>query len=317
MNRKLSLRNVDLNLLPILHALIEEESVKGASERVHLSQSATSSALRRIRDTLNDPVLEPHGSKMRLTAKAKGIKPLLSDNLRKTASILGHFVPTVVDSNVTQVRICGPEHVLVALAGFMDELFDTADENTIFEFKDFYYNSVLEQVRDGEVDLAIGPFDEINLPSGLKAQRLYNENLIVAMRHDHPAVNEAEDGQVSASSLERYKHVVASQDDSQDGAALTQLLIKKNIDRQVMVKMPGLILLGKFLRSSNLIAIGTERVADEFHQVEGLVVMRPPQELIGKPFNISLVWRSELEGQEIFDRARQCIVNAAKELKPL
>ena len=39
--RILNIRNIDLNLLPVLLALIEEQSVTGASKRVHLSQSAT------------------------------------------------------------------------------------------------------------------------------------------------------------------------------------------------------------------------------------------------------------------------------------
>src|ERR1700733_8863214 len=48
---------VDLNLAPVLHALLAERSVSRAAKRLGLSQSATSHALARLRDLLGDPPL--------------------------------------------------------------------------------------------------------------------------------------------------------------------------------------------------------------------------------------------------------------------
>ncbi|EDQ02350.1 Transcriptional regulator, LysR family protein [Shewanella benthica] len=51
-----NLARIDLNLLVILQVLLEERSVTRAASRLHLSQSALSKSLNRLRDTLGDPL---------------------------------------------------------------------------------------------------------------------------------------------------------------------------------------------------------------------------------------------------------------------
>ena len=54
---KCNLRNVDLNLLHALYALLEERHVSHAAKRSFLSQPAMSRALDRLRETFGDPLL--------------------------------------------------------------------------------------------------------------------------------------------------------------------------------------------------------------------------------------------------------------------
>lgn len=61
---------LDLNLLIALDALIDEQSVSSAADRVHLSQSAMSGALARLRQALGDDLLVPRGRGMVLTPRA-------------------------------------------------------------------------------------------------------------------------------------------------------------------------------------------------------------------------------------------------------
>ncbi|PZO39205.1 MAG: hypothetical protein DCF19_14635 [Pseudanabaena frigida] len=55
---QIDIKHLDLNLLTILKVLLDEKSVTKASEKLNLSQSATSHALKRLRKMLNDPLLE-------------------------------------------------------------------------------------------------------------------------------------------------------------------------------------------------------------------------------------------------------------------
>jgi len=59
------LSRIDLNLLVALQALLEEENVSRAAERLFISQPAMSKTLARLRETLGDPlfVRGPHGIK--------------------------------------------------------------------------------------------------------------------------------------------------------------------------------------------------------------------------------------------------------------
>ena len=59
--RDVHLRNLDLNLLQPLHALLEERHVTRAAARTFLSQPAMSRALERLRDMFGDPLLVRSG----------------------------------------------------------------------------------------------------------------------------------------------------------------------------------------------------------------------------------------------------------------
>ena len=59
---------LDLNLLVVLDALLAERSVTRAADRVGLSQSAASHALKRLRDHFGDPLLVRSRDGMALTA---------------------------------------------------------------------------------------------------------------------------------------------------------------------------------------------------------------------------------------------------------
>lgn len=60
----MTLRRDDLNLLPLLDALLRHRNVTRAGQGLGLSQSATTHALTRVSDLLNDPILVQSGSKM-------------------------------------------------------------------------------------------------------------------------------------------------------------------------------------------------------------------------------------------------------------
>ncbi len=74
MRRMHGLAAVDLNLVLVLHALLEERSVTRASRRVGLSQPAMSHALTRLRDHFGDPLLVRSGRLMLATPLAESLR---------------------------------------------------------------------------------------------------------------------------------------------------------------------------------------------------------------------------------------------------
>ena len=67
----MDLRDFDLNLLVVLHTLINERSVSNTAKKLHLSQPATSAALKRLRLALGDPILVREGLHMVPTPRAE------------------------------------------------------------------------------------------------------------------------------------------------------------------------------------------------------------------------------------------------------
>jgi DNA-binding transcriptional LysR family regulator len=52
-----NLATVDLNLLQVLATVLEERSATRAARRLHVTPSAVSNALRRVRDLFDDPLV--------------------------------------------------------------------------------------------------------------------------------------------------------------------------------------------------------------------------------------------------------------------
>jgi DNA-binding transcriptional LysR family regulator len=72
---------LDLNLLTALKALLAEKNVTRAGEVVHVTQSAMSGILARLRDYFGDPLIVQVGRKMELTSLAESLVEPVNDVL--------------------------------------------------------------------------------------------------------------------------------------------------------------------------------------------------------------------------------------------
>src|SRR5580693_2745294 len=92
----MQMRNFDLNLLTVFDAVFEEHSIAAASERLSLSQSAVSHALRRLRKALSDELFVRQADGMWPTPKAQQLAIPVKSALGRIARALGGepFDPT-------------------------------------------------------------------------------------------------------------------------------------------------------------------------------------------------------------------------------
>jgi len=72
---------LDLNLLVALDAMLDEKNVSRAAQRMHMSQSAMSNALARLRDYFGDDLLVQVGRRMDLTPRAEMLQESVRDVL--------------------------------------------------------------------------------------------------------------------------------------------------------------------------------------------------------------------------------------------
>src|SRR5207247_10588729 len=91
------LRNVDLNLLPALYALLEERHVSHAAKRSFLSQPAMSRALDRLRETFGDPLLVRTGRVYERPTRGERV-------LRELESIMGRLAAMVQGEESSPAR---------------------------------------------------------------------------------------------------------------------------------------------------------------------------------------------------------------------
>src|SRR3954451_20260147 len=97
------LRTLDLNLLRVFVALLDEGSVTRAGARLGLTQSAVSHALNRLRYTLNDELFVRGPARLQPTRRALEIGPQVHAALPQlqTAIEPGGFDPATSDRRFT------------------------------------------------------------------------------------------------------------------------------------------------------------------------------------------------------------------------
>lgn len=315
MQRVLNIRNIDLNLLPILMVLLEEASVTAASKRIHLSQSATSSALRRIRETLNDPILIPDGKKMKLSPKARLIRQELASNLKSTAAVINKFVPVDLFELTSRVRISAPEHVLISIPELIKNIFSEHDEGIDMVLFPFCQNNAIRELEQEKTDLIIGAFGRLS--AKFKRQTIYSESLVVFVREGHPAINTAVEGRISAESLRYFRHVAVSEDDAAEDSLLALILNRKGITRRMNAIIPSVVALPTILNNTDFISIGTRRAAEKLSDTNNLVKLKPPVELECDTFPIELIWCAERDDDHVIKTVREQIIADANNMPSL
>jgi len=98
----MNLNRLDLNLLVALDALLVERSITRAAERLHLSPSATSGALARLREFFGDELLTQIGRRMVPTPLGESLQVAVRDcllHVQATVEIKPQFDPVTSHRN--------------------------------------------------------------------------------------------------------------------------------------------------------------------------------------------------------------------------
>jgi DNA-binding transcriptional LysR family regulator len=91
----------DLNLLTALDALLAEGSVVGAARRLHLSSSAMSRTLARLREATGDPLLVRAGRGLVRTPRATELRERVRDLVQDAQTVLR---PAVASLDLAELK---------------------------------------------------------------------------------------------------------------------------------------------------------------------------------------------------------------------
>ncbi len=240
---------MDLNLLPVLDALLSECSVTAAARRLNLSPSAMSRALTRLRTLTGDPllvragrglVLTPHAAQLR--SQVPGLARQIEDLLRPARQALD-----LAQLDRTFTLRANEGFIDVFGGPFASALARQAPQARVrFVLK---ADKEARHLREGLADLEIGVMGRDAGPE-MRLQALYRDRFVGVVRAGHPLL----DGPVTPQRYVAFGHVVASRRGRAQGpvdAALASLGLQRNI--QVMV--PGFPAALGIARDSDLVAL--------------------------------------------------------------
>lgn len=265
-------QRLDLNLLVALDALLSEKSVSLAADRLCLSQSATSSALGRLRDYFGDDLLVMKGRGMVLTARAEElIEPVRAvlEQIRTTVAIAPTFDPATADR---QVRIMASDYsTQVLVAGVLAELERDAP-HLRFEIQPMGDNPI-EAIERGQIDLLLTI--DFAISADHPSQMLFEDDYVVV----GDAANPDMQGEMTRERYFALGHVTARFGKSRTPAFDDWFVRRQKTQRRIEVVAPT------FLSQPGLV-VGTRRIATMHRRLAQQIVPGTGLAMREVPFDI-------------------------------
>ena len=261
------LDSFDLNLLVAFEVLLEERNVTRAARRLHVTQSAMSASLRRLRDAFGDPILAQHGKAMMPTPYALALAPEIAAALaalrRLTRPNLG-FDPATA-SRV--LRIAASDYITtVLLAPLLAQLEREAPRIGLeIVLPD---EATPERLAKGEFDLILTP--EEFLEPGHPSELLFEEAHVVVGCERNPVLHSP----MTSAAFAAAGHVAVRIDGR--NTYIENELSRQGLKRRVEVYAPSFIQAPWLLPGTRRIALMHERLARLMAPVLGLRMAAPP-----------------------------------------
>lgn len=177
------LRAIDLNLLPVLEALLRHRNATRAGAEVGLSQPAMSRALGRLRHLLDDPLLVRGPGGQMLSPRADALRQPLALLLAEVRTLLVEppFDPA---AEVRTLRIAMTDaQAELILAPLVCRVAEAAP-GVMIEWVPIG-PGLPERMINGEIDLTFA-LDNTPMPRGAASAPLLDDALAVVMRNGHP-----------------------------------------------------------------------------------------------------------------------------------
>lgn len=279
---------VDLNLLKSLQALLSERHVGRAAKRMHISQSAMSHTLARLRDTFGDPLFVRTAKGLEPTARALGLTTKLSIVLDDIGSLLAQekFDPANIKA---RYRLHTHSFIVsIYLAPFFHKMHQLAP-NLIFETHSLSEYSY-QQLDKGSVDLIVAA--GYQAPLRFMQRRIMEEDRVCLVDKNHPAQKNW-----GPETFLEYPHIQNTLVDDKDDPIAMGLRKQKLSPREVGFYTDDMLAQGVILKDSELIATIPQSLADFIQKQHDHVMLPCPFET--QNVVIKAIWHERSQNDQL------------------
>ena len=306
-------RTLDLNLLRVFDEVMAERSLTRAARNLSLTQPAVSNALRRLRETLGDELVQRSGQGMAPTPRALSIWPAVRDALHQLQESLtpSTFEPATATS--TFVLAMADATAAELMPGLIDIL-EREARGVAMRVVPLTTRDPRRLLDEQVADLALGYFPPVLADLTARAQageavafshvRLYDGEYVCVMRKGHPLAK-------GILTLDRFctaRHMLVSFSGRPFGF-IDEALASRGRKRQVVLTVNQFFTAGRVVANSNLLTV----LPRHFVSVTGIadqLVLRPlPFEVA--PVHVDAVWHQRSEQQGAHRWLRRAVNRAA------
>jgi DNA-binding transcriptional LysR family regulator len=297
---------LNLNLLPVLDALLAERSVSRAGARLGLSQPAVSNALAQLRDRLGDPLLVRKAGGMAPTERALA----LAGPLRAALLALeqGLDPPAAFDPARTErdFMIMTNDFVAFALLPRLLARLQREAPRVRLQVRAWQEHTIPPELARGDADLVLG-FNR-GLPPGHHATPLFEDRFVFVARVGHPAVP----GKITLATYTKLDHVIVSHQPNARGV-LDDVLAQRGLTRRVALRVSHFLLVPQILVATDYVAALSEVVARPMAEQLPLQLLEMP--VAGPTPTVQAVWHERTAASQAHAWLRGVVAEVGQQIE--
>ncbi|MEM7215544.1 MAG: LysR family transcriptional regulator [Pseudomonadota bacterium] len=306
---EVNVKNIDLNLLKALEALLETESVTRAAELVNLSQPAMSRALNRLQHAIKDPLLVRSGRGMVLTPRGEALREPVRDALARVSVV---FKPEIFDPSKAQnrFRIMAPDYVAqMIMPKVLGQVFNLAPSVRI-EMENLSATGITEMC-EGKLSLGFGVVDDGPVLENVASQALFDDRQVCLIRKGHPLLKRGPslDIESFASTPQAMLSITGK-----GGGRIDDVLKEHGLKRTIALRITQFMTISAVIAPTDLIITVPEVLARQVMTPE-IRLVQLPKELQTPPFTVSQIWHERFTKDAGHQWLRRLIKSACQELR--
>ena len=284
------LRNVNLNLLPVLRELLRKRNVTRAAEALNLTQAAVSASLKKLRDHFADELLTTRGRGLILTPKAEALIGPLEEALQAAETVFEQerFDPA---AQTRHFRISTIDYPSAALQPALTRAVRQEAPGVSLRFEQGG-DRIFDDLRVGDLDFVFVPEGLMDISmhklrsgeSPFRTEVVWSDPIVCIVSKDNPKVGK----RLSRRTYLDLPHAAFELEYSVRANPEDKVLNALNLTRFVASATSHLLILPQIVAYSDCVASIPESVARRFETVLPLRVLPAPIRI--PPLRMAMIW---------------------------
>lgn len=279
------MRTQELNLLMIFDAIMTENSISRAAERLSLSQPAVSNAVSRMRHIWQDELFLKEGRGIRPTFYARNLWFEIRKPLSELANAIDpqEFVPQTAKRTF---RVAVSDSIVHLAWLEMRKLIEEQAPNISLHAYPYQIQKTEHLLVDAEVDLVIGGgFTANNI---IQSEYLFDPMFVMITRPEHPLAKPV----VTPEEFAAAEHLLVSLSGEASGI-IDENLAQLNLTRRIAMIVNHFSCVPEIIRGSDLVAVVPSTTVEKAIFSGELAVAKTPFSIAST--GISSFWHKRQE----------------------
>ena len=268
MVHEIDLSRVDLNLLVLFEAVFEERHAGRAAGRLHLSASAVSHGIGRLRRALNDPVFLKHPKGVVATARATELAPAVADILERVRGVVGAALPFDPRQSTRRFGIGAPDAIATVVLPRVLAAVRRLAPGVVVNVTELEPSATLAALDARAIDVACYPLED--LPARFATRPLYEEDFVIAVRTGHPLGKKPSLAQYAAA-----QHVLVSPTGAARGY-MDDVLAAHGLSRRIALTVPSFLWALTVIADGDLVGTLPRTLVSAHGGRFGIAALEPP-----------------------------------------